>query len=1033
MAQSVSEVFRKLLENKENCALQVTKKEEKFVLVQFWQRSENELGKKGAFLLEIVNNPKGFKDRLFEVNGEEFEVFKVTLALVGKRKTLRISESLVELGRNIRKKSLDLGDPEELIRKTVFSKVERILDGKTASVKIWKFAKKIGKEFFASFCQEIQSWVICVGKKCVLFKDAEFSGSFGKSLVDSKLKQLVRERFGEELKAGISGLTLHGFVPYSNEPTQFFGLIYLDLNSSYMDHDPRQLFFETYGLTAVESSVLGVFEQTSELFSSLFAEFSQNPENVLSETYFLSEHTGHEESLKVISYCKIEKKLKHAQKFLVSKLKYLKSNQKSFEIRALEGIANKFEVSEEWMHNIFVLYRHAHPELLVTEGEQHLASEQIANGLPILLVSGYSFKDSKLLSEFLGYKLQKYKRGGVLEANTIYETEDITENLFISQQSLAVFVQWDSESKVEFLKSVKSMKKYELPQNLMRYSKKSGEDAMPAIENIYEEMIKKIRHFQQLQPSFIIELSSQYPSEDFKEVYNRLKKLPTFNLQAKAMNQPEETKEEVLENVPICFILIPMGIPGMGKTHIMPIVRKTAISAGFEFFVLSSDEIKNRGILEYRKKNLGSDHEKALIKSSKSSTNFYYNELFTRVKQNNGKLFIYLDKNHPPSGFQALLKRLKAEPIKNTLVNLIALAPQCKSDISLPHKHYEFSVEYLVACLYRAIKRDPHLTLIGSPTKIASVVLGMFSLYKNHSFVSDLDDGNIQYLIQAPFVTETGNWLPEELKTSVLNKIKRIKTDLDAVDNELTAIIEEIMKLDIPECDNIEIIEEEISKILKNVKITQSAVPEEKKVQKKASKGPVEKTEKPKIVNKNPVYIGICAEQAVRNAAIDILLGTLEKLKEFYHEKCILRDITEISALKAQGASKWKPPNSYHITAMFIGGSQEKYKSAEYNSFVPDLDTNIVITHIVYSPGSIACAKAEVLSPQVSIENKFPHITLLLGNRPAKHSNVILQHVNFDGEFSRSSFKEQKNEQIVFSYKLPEPLNITGKTKYFYG
>jgi hypothetical protein len=60
---------------------------------------------------------------------------------------------------------------------------------------------------------------------------------------------------------------------------------------------------------------------------------------------------------------------------------------------------------------------------------------------------------------------------------------------------------------------------------------------------------------------------------------------------------------------------------------------------------------------------------------------------------------------------------------------------------------------------------------------------------------------------------------------------------------------------------------------------------------------------------------------------------------------------------------------------MFIGGNKQKLKSDQVQNFVEDIKVNFEVRAIVYVPGGIV---AGICFPNIEIENKFPHLTLMV-------------------------------------------------------
>jgi hypothetical protein len=79
---------------------------------------------------------------------------------------------------------------------------------------------------------------------------------------------------------------------------------------------------------------------------------------------------------------------------------------------------------------------------------------------------------------------------------------------------------------------------------------------------------------------------------------------------------------------------------------------------------------------------------------------------------------------------------------------------------------------------------------------------------------------------------------------------------------------------------------------------------------------------------------------------------------------------------------------TYHVTALFIGRENSKVEGKIFNSYRPGQKINIPMRALLFVPGKIMTA---VCFPDTLIENKMPHMTLLLNKWQAKNSNDALE------------------------------------------
>ncbi len=76
------------------------------------------------------------------------------------------------------------------------------------------------------------------------------------------------------------------------------------------------------------------------------------------------------------------------------------------------------------------------------------------------------------------------------------------------------------------------------------------------------------------------------------------------------------------------------------------------------------------------------------------------------------------------------------------------------------------------------------------------------------------------------------------------------------------------------------------------------------------------------------------------------------------------------------------------MTVLYIGGDFRKTSSEIYQNFVPGQEVQIEIGAVVYVEGCILTA---ICFPQVEIDNKCPHVTLMTSSWEPRMSNLALE------------------------------------------
>ena len=149
----------------------------------------------------------------------------------------------------------------------------------------------------------------------------------------------------------------------------------------------------------------------------------------------------------------------------------------------------------------------------------------------------------------------------------------------------------------------------------------------------------------------------------------------------------------------------------------------------------------------------------------------------------------------------------------------------------------------------------------------------------------------------------------------------------------------------------------------------------------------------------------------------------------------------------------YKFPGSLHVTSLFIGNQKAKRTSEFFLGFEENQNFELNLSAMVFVPGKIItgfCLSHERNSFPSLVENKFPHLTLMLGQWPAKYSNDVLialfekdsqlRSQYESGELRNSSefyFKTkiiiEGKENVAFISKLKTSSVFKTKSKAFYG
>jgi len=208
---------------------------------------------------------------------------------------------------------------------------------------------------------------------------------------------------------------------------------------------------------------------------------------------------------------------------------------------------------------------------------------------------------------------------------------------------------------------------------------------------------------------------------------------------------------------------------------------------------------------------------------------------------------------------------------------------------------------------------------------------------------------------------------------------------------------------------------------------------------------------KPKVV---PVFLGIFnKDKDFKETVLTCSRQVLDIVnKKFYNsidiseQKTLEEDLNEIASRKV---SSWKFPNSFHVTTFWVGKEQQRTSSEFFTTFKEKIHFPFEITHIVYVPGYLVCGIPKIDLEKVKIENKYPHVTMMINKWPPRMSNDILNNMfsgglgNFfkDGSLNYGSVDgnrhvltmPDKNEYGVYLFKLENSIMMDAETKTYYG
>jgi hypothetical protein len=188
------------------------------------------------------------------------------------------------------------------------------------------------------------------------------------------------------------------------------------------------------------------------------------------------------------------------------------------------------------------------------------------------------------------------------------------------------------------------------------------------------------------------------------------------------------------------------------------------------------------------------------------------------------------------------------------------------------------------------------------------------------------------------------------------------------------------------------------------------------------------------------MYLGLLVVDPIEKIH-DIITKGLEGILSTYPEEDAEGIIKSISS--GMDNPKWrytKPDKKWHITTLFKKGKTFSTSHPAYTSFETGKNVTVNIRGMIYIPEKIITC---ICFPDTPVENKFPHMTTLLGEYSAKHSNDVLTSLfdegcvyecEYEGLFkdltNEDSFLERcektflKKPETCYVYKFVEPISV---------
>ena len=559
----------------------------------------------------------------------------------------------------------------------------------------------------------------------------------------------------------------------------------------------------------------------------------------------------------------------------------------------------------------------------------------------------------------------------------------------------------------------------------------------------------------------IIKHSKYYKSnlislyEEHVNPYEELKDKFMNELESKIKIEKEknELRSESGSNIKRIIVLIPMTIPGNGKTFFIDQLQTLIEKYGINFYSIGSDLIRREVMNDLMRKRRGMSEKEAFEKSGRIAGYKFeeelvntFSEIFKDKKNKNS--IIYIDKNHPPNAINRSTEPIRKflETNVNTSFKLdlqyVALIPDCIKYFEFGENSTSFipfSISYFIQCYLRVKHRFDHPTLNGDTKNLINI----FGIFISNFINVSLTENNIimfqklNRAIKLPFTDEIEEEaLPKDLVDAgrkffeelIRNKNPRDSTPLSRKFEKLINDYYPKGNEFYPTKNLVSSTTEPIIGNLYNFEI------------KKENLGKIE----------NFIYLGLLIKGEENYIKIkENISNSLKQIKEKFN----LEKIEEIDQLikcigdvkNCELPDKWKYPhvahkNMWHCTTLFKGKTKfsEISKTEEYKQFIQGEKVEVKFIGIAYVPHSSIVMIIKV-DKNIKIKNAYPHVTGFIRDFAPKYSNNIMENVMKNKDI-KNIYDKLMNEDTKLSEKdiklYTSNIEIDGKSynayvKYF--
>ena len=484
------------------------------------------------------------------------------------------------------------------------------------------------------------------------------------------------------------------------------------------------------------------------------------------------------------------------------------------------------------------------------------------------------------------------------------------------------------------------------------------------------------------------------------------------------------------------IILIPITLPGSGKTELIKYLQKNSNEYGIRFVYVSSDDIRKKEIEEYRKKIPGITEQEAFTKSRNYYNKSFQQEIETKFKNiyldnKVGHSLLFIDKNHPPNAINKTIEPIKKIISSYTNLNkqviFTGLIPECINNFIIgPSLFLPFSLSYLIQCYIRVRNRTDHplmnqnrkdllLFLMGSFLKnFIGVSLDNDKLMNLYSidqiyklpFTDEIDDSQFPEDILVPSGFFIGTLVDSKYDFSVItsdseNFENKINKYFFNIDNKIPFNSKNEIRYKLKK--NIfyptrELISCKIELMIKkffNIKNSNEISDNINNI-----------NNSDEIKLKNFIYIAIIFKGdntcfKMKPKIYRTLKSILQKFTSFNseEEKNEIKNLsTSIQIIKNIELPKgWNFPhkmrgNYWHITTLYRGEKsfEEIENHLAYKQYFENKNIFVTVFGLIYVPEGIMFLLIK-LNDGIVCNGEYPHMTIMRNKYPPKYSNLVIK------------------------------------------